>query len=281
VDVNDPYFEGAVGFTKRPALLDAIDWIGGWPTVRGGTGASDTSVAAPAAQPGETTTHRQIVARPDRPAGVIWTEGFGGDAIGSAWAWVRPPAPETVEVDGGVLRIDTQAADLFEESNNASVLVREAIGDDWLAETRVRLSVPAEGCCFNYVQAGLVAYGDDDNFIKLVHVSIWNTRQTEFAKELGPVPAGYPRYGNTVVGAPGEWTWLRVVKRTGGAHLPDGRYGGTERYTAYTSLDGITWTQGGTWTHDLGNDVRIGLVAMGGSGFEAEFDYVTLSGVRR
>jgi arabinan endo-1,5-alpha-L-arabinosidase len=281
VDVNDPYFEGAIGFTKRPALLDAIDWIGGWPTVRGGAGASDTSVPAPAAQPGDTTTHRQSVTRPDRPAGLTWTEGFEGDAIDPTWTWVRAPAPDTIAVTGGVLRMETQAADLFEDSNNASVLLREAPGDDWLVETRVRLSVPAEGCCFNFVQAGLVAYGDDDNFIKLAHVSIWNTRQTEFAKELGPVPAGYPRYGNTVVGAPGEWTWLRVVKRTGGAHLPEGLYGGTEQYTAYTSLDGITWTRGGTWTHHLGNDVRIGLVAMGGSGFEAEFDYVTLSGVRR
>ena len=101
-----------------------------------------------------------------------------------------------------------------------------------MVETKVHLNVPPEGCCFNYVQAGLVIYGDDDNFIKLAHVSIWDTRQTEFAKELFPVPAGYPRYGNTVVGPPGDWTWLRIVKRT--------YQGGEEDYTAYTSPDGIT-----------------------------------------
>ena len=281
VDVDDPYFEGAVGFTKRPALLDAIDWIEGWPTVRGGAGASDTSVAAPAAQVGDKTTHRATAIRPDRPAGTTWVEPFDGNSVDPAWTWVRSPAPETFGVSGGVLRLDTQAADLFEGSNSASVLTRAAPGDDWLVETKVRLSVPPEGCCFNYVQAGIVAYGDDDNFIKLAPVSIWNTRQTEFAKEIGPVPAGYPRYGNTVVGAPGEWTWLRIVKRSGGAHLAEGLYGGPEQYTAYTSLDGVQWTRGGTWTHHLGGDVRIGLVAMGGSGFEAEFDYVTLSAVRR
>jgi arabinan endo-1,5-alpha-L-arabinosidase len=32
--------------------------------------------------------------------------------------------------------------------------------------------------------------------------------------------------------------------------------------------------RGGTWTHDLGPDESIGLVAMGGSGFTAYFDYV-------
>ena len=32
--------------------------------------------------------------------------------------------------------------------------------------------------------------------------------------------------------------------------------------------------RGGTWTHVLGDNARIGLVAMGGTGFTAEFDYV-------
>ena len=38
--------------------------------------------------------------------------------------------------------------------------------------------------------------------------------------------------------------------------------------------EGTIWTKGGTWTHDLGTDARIGLVSMGGSGFTANFDYV-------
>ena len=41
IDVEDPYFDGAVGFTKRPALLDPVDWIDGWPVVDGGRFASD------------------------------------------------------------------------------------------------------------------------------------------------------------------------------------------------------------------------------------------------
>jgi arabinan endo-1,5-alpha-L-arabinosidase len=176
--------------------------------------------------------------------------------------------------------MDTQAADLFEGSNNASVLTEDAPAGNYVVETKVRLSVPAEGCCFNYVQAGLVVMANDDEFVKLTHVSIWNTRQTEFAKEVAPNQAGYPRYGNTVVGPPGEWTWLRIVKQTSGSHAASGPYGGRERYTAYTSHDGVTWSKGGTWTHRLGDDARIGLVAMGGSGFVAEFDYVHVSRLR-
>ena len=267
VDQYDPYFENAVGFTKRPVLLDAVDWIGGWPTVRGGLWASDTPQQAPAAQPGQHTNYSTPVALEDVPRDLIpeLSDEFDGTTLSGQWSWVRQPAAGTYGLEGGTFRFDTQAADLYVDSNNASVLVEDAPDDNYMVETKVRLNVPAEGCCFNYVQAGLVVYGNDDNFVKLAHVSIWDTRQTEFAKELSPVPAGYPRYGNTVVGPPGEWTYLRIVKRTNA---------GKELYTAYTSSTGAIWTKGGTWTHDLGTDARIGLVSMGGSGFTANFDYV-------
>jgi arabinan endo-1,5-alpha-L-arabinosidase len=266
VDRRDPYFEGAVGFTRRPVLLDALDWVNGWPTVRGGLWASDSSQPAPAAQPGSTTNYRMKSPPLDQPAELIslLSDEFNG-SLGSQWSWVREPAAGTYSISSETFDFDTQAADLFVDSNNASVLLEAVPDGNYIVEAKVRLNLPAEGCCFNYVQAGLVIYGDDDNFIKLAHVSIWETRQTEFAKELSPVPEGYPRYGNTVVGAPDEWTYLRIVRRTN----KEG-----EVYTAYTSVDGVNWVRGGAWTHQLGSNAHIGLVSMGGSGFTANFDYV-------
>jgi arabinan endo-1,5-alpha-L-arabinosidase len=271
VDQDDPYFAGAVGFTKRPVLLDALDWIDGWPTVRGGLWASDNPEHAPAAQPGTQTNYHLQTPKPQEPGQLIGSasDEFNG-ALGAQWSWVREP-DEGTSVTAETFNFDTQAADLYVDSNNASVLLESAPNGNYVVETRVRLNLPAEGCCFNYVQAGLVIYADDDNFIKLVHVSIWETRQTEFAKELFPVPDGYPRYGNTVVGPPGEWTYLRIVKQN---------RAGEEHYTAYTSTDGITWVRGGTWTHELGSEASIGLVSMGGSGFTAEFDYVRVYKLR-
>ena len=205
VDRNDPYFEGAVGFTKRPVLLDAIDWVDGWPTINGGRGISTRPTAAPAAQPGETTTHHPAAGRRDRAGTPIssLSDTFAGNELASRWSWVRQPDPSSWSVSGGQLRIDTQAADLFEDSNNASVLVERAPQGNFVVETRVRIDVPAEGCCFNYVQAGLVLYENDNSFVKLAVVSIWNTRQTEWAKEVPPGEPGYPRYGNSIVGPPG------------------------------------------------------------------------------
>jgi arabinan endo-1,5-alpha-L-arabinosidase len=274
IDQYDPYFEGAVGFTKRPVLLDAIDWIDGWPTVRGGLWASDTPQQAPAAQPGQHTNYNTPKPREDVPRELLtaYSDEFNGATLSGQWSWVRQPAAGTYGLEGGTFRFNTQAADLFEGSNNASVLIEDAPDDNYMVETRVRLNVPAEGCCFNYTQAGLVIYANDDNYVKLAHVSIWETRQTEFAKEVFPVPAGYPRYGNTVVGPPGEWTYLRIVRRISG---------GQEHYTAYTSSTGEIWTKGGTWTHALGTDAKIGLVSMGGAGFVANFDYVRVYTISR
>jgi arabinan endo-1,5-alpha-L-arabinosidase len=280
VDRHDPYFEGAVGFTKRPALLDPLDWINGWPTVRAGNWASDERMPAPAAQPGTRTQYRPHPPRDIRLGQLnsALSDEFNGTTLDPRWTWVREPATTTYGLGDGTFRFDTQAADLFEDSNNASVLTEAAPSGDYVVETKVKLNVPAEGCCFNFVQAGLVIYSNDDNYVKLTHVSIFETRQTEFAKELSPVPTGYPRYGNTVVGPPDEWTYLRIARQRG-HNENDER--GEERYTAYTSRDGTHWVRGGTWTHNLGSGARIGLVSMGGSGFVANFDYVRVYRLHR
>ena len=266
VNSNDPYFAGAVGFTKRPVLMDALDWVNGWPTVRGGLWASDSPQPAPVAQPNIKSTYTVKTPALDVPGTLIGSlsDEFNG-TLGAQWSWVREPASGTYSVSSETFNFDTQAADLYVDSNNASVLTESAPSNNYVVEAKVKINLPSEGCCFNYVQAGLVIYRDDDNFIKLVPVSIWETRQTEFAKELAPVPTGYPRYGNTVVTAPGEWTYLRIVKRSNSEG---------ELYTAYISLDGVNWERGGTWTHQLGSNAHIGLVSMGGSGFTANFDYV-------
>ncbi|WP_433300241.1 family 43 glycosylhydrolase [Actinoplanes sp. CA-030573] len=50
-DPDFPPITGANGatlnLTKRPLMIDRLDWIGGWPVVRAGAGASSAAVAAP------------------------------------------------------------------------------------------------------------------------------------------------------------------------------------------------------------------------------------------
>ena len=271
VDRKHPYYAGDVGYTKRPALLDPLDWRAGWPTVRGGAGPSARPLPGPAAQPGERTAYHPHWVRDARPAKPDRTlsDGFSGTALSDRWTWVRPDQAD-YSVSSGTLQWHTQNADLHPESGGAlaSVLSERAPRGRYVVETKVRVDFPTDAtCCQNYAQGGLVIYGDDGNYVKLASVSIWDTRQTEFGKEITPQPTGYPNYGNTVVGPVGDWTYLRIV------HIGD-------RYTAYTSLDGRHWDRGGTWTHHLGAHPRIGLVSMGAAGYTSSFDYVRVSRLR-
>ncbi|MDB4945901.1 MAG: Arabinan endo,5-alpha-L-arabinosidase [Labilithrix sp.] len=290
VDRNDPYFEGAVGYTRRPMLLDRLTWNEGWPQVRQGLGPSDTPQLAPLAaapaRPAVTALQRSIynmfldgldpnayLLALDRVGGDIAqlplvsasSDEFEGSALDARWSWVRPPAPADFGVADGSFRFATQGGELFGGVNNAAVAIEAAPAGNWVVETKVDLDLPAEGCCFNYVQAGLVVYGSDDAYVKLVHTSIWETRQIEFAKEvLAPAP-GYPAYGSGVGAPPAKTTWLRIAKVT---------VSGTEKYVSYSSIDGVHFERGAVWEHALGAGAKIGLVAFGGTGFNAHFDHV-------
>lgn len=274
VDRTDPYFAGGTA-TKRPALLDRLDWIDGWPVANGGLGPSDTPQQAPVVQPGRETEAAIGVPQPDPlgPADSTFSVDFATlptDTVGpdpavppGSWQWIRPPAAETVGLVDGTLRFATQAGDLADHT--VGILTEPTPPGDYAVETRVRLDLPPEGCCQNFVQAGLVIYGDDNNYIKLVHQSVEETRQIVFTKAVGPVPRRTPHEGNAVVGPAATWMYLRIIKRTRADE---------ETYTAYSSRDGTNWLRGSTWTDTFGRDARIGLVAMGGEGFTAAFDYV-------
>jgi arabinan endo-1,5-alpha-L-arabinosidase len=267
VDRTDPYFAPDPGFTKRPAMLDPLDWVRGWPQVRAGRWASDDRMPAPATSKGRPSRYRAHPVTPERTGRALgaYSDDFES-GLDPRWTWRRQPAPEAYAVENGAFRCDTQAGDLSVANNTAPVLSRAAPRGDFVVEATLRLNLPPEGCCHNYAQAGLVlTSGDaraDDTFVKLVHVSIWETRQTEWAKEVPSAPAEYPRYGNGVVGPPGEVTRLRIVVD---------RRAGADRYTAYTGQPGRPLVRGGTWTHDLGRAPRIGLVSMGVIGFTAQF----------
>lgn len=276
VDRRDPYFATDPGFTKRPVLLDPLDWVGGWPSVRAGRWASDRPASVPATRARKPSAYRPRPAPPLRLGRVLpaYSDDFE-DGLERRWTWTREPEPGTYGVENGVLRFDTQAGDLHVDSDTASVLGRPGPSGDHVVDVRVALDLPPEGCCQNYVQGGFVLRSNDENaddrFVKLVHASIWETRQTEWAKEVPEAPTGYPRYGNGVVGPPGTVTTLRVVVD---------RRQGKDRYTAWTRQDRRGWVHGGTWTHRLGPDAGIGLVSMGGKGYTSRFLDVTTRQMR-
>ena len=140
---------------------------------------------------------------------VVWSEDFSGP-LGPEWTWVREPA---ATVASGQLVWPTQAGDLTGTGNDASVLLRDAPAGAYTVEAKVTIDLGVH-TVRNYQQAGLVIYRGDDDFLRLTHVAIWNTRTTEYGKEqVSDSTAGQPAYGSMLVAPPADTTWLRLAHR--------------------------------------------------------------------
>jgi arabinan endo-1,5-alpha-L-arabinosidase len=202
---------------------------------------------------------------PPRVGEVVFADQFDDGSLDPSWTWVRGPDPAATET-GGVLRWPTQPGDLVGPDETASVLLRDAPAGAYTVEAKLAIDLGVDDVR-NYQQAGLVAYLDDDHFLRFSHVAIWNTRQTEFGKEM-PFADG-TSWGGMAVGTPAPVTWLRLSHRIDPAN-------GEHEFRAASSRDGRHWTWGGVWTLPAGTQPRIGLISHGGAGAVAEFDYIRI-----
>lgn len=251
-DLHDPYAEVTL---ERDRLR-----VGSAP-VRLSSGGTvvDNVVVTPAAQDA-----RELAPVPQ--AGALITGEEFDDASTPALTWVRENPQARVE--DGQLRWPVEGTDLTGGGNQAGLLLHDAPDDgDWIAQTKVHLDLGTDEIR-NYQQAGLVAHATDDDFARLGTVAIWNTRQTEFGREVAAAPDGRTSYGGALVGTAAPTMWLRLAhhRTAEGEHL----------YRAGTSRDGRTWTWGATWALGAGTEPRIGLYSHGGASpaAVASFDHL-------
>jgi arabinan endo-1,5-alpha-L-arabinosidase len=262
IDRRDPYLDEPFGINQRPMLLDRLDWIDGWPTVRAGRWASEDPQRAPATTPGGGAPPVTEAAPPPHVGRLLprYSDEFDDGILDPTWSFAGEPSGEEA---GGGYRWPTQAGDLVGPGATASALLRNPPDGPWTVQTKVAIDLGVDEVR-NYQQAGLVVHAGGDLFLRLSHVAIWNTRQTEFGKEM-PFAAGRS-WGGMAVGTPAAVTWLRVSHRVDPAN-------GEHEYRAASSRDGRHWTWGGVWTLPPASRPRIGLVSLGGEGAVADFDY--------
>jgi beta-xylosidase len=209
-----------------------------------------------------------------------------------SYAGGRQPDPGQVSLQArpGYFRFRTDDRELTRENppeaDRTRILIEDAPAGDFTAEIKLDFNVPVEDVPVFFQQAGIFIYENDDKYVRLDHVAIFNTRQIEFGKEKPdptPTTGDGPRerrFGGTVLDNPEQVTWLRIVARTNPTT-------GEQVYTPYSSVDGVNYDRGGAWT--FGGPVsfrpdeplvnrKIGISAFGGRDgqtfYNADFDYI-------
>jgi PKD repeat protein len=196
-----------------------------------------------------------------------YRDDFNGTDLGSGWDVVR--RDQQLSVSNGTLKIPTENGDVYGGTNNAKNIVLRALPSGaWTAITKVK-----EAGSLQYHQAGLIVYGDDDNYTKFDRLATNTsgspvTEKFEFINEV----AGTPRNGsgdstgNLPASFPQDY-YLRIVSD------------GTQIRGSY-STDGTTWIDVGQ-PANLPPNARVGVFALDNAAatpVTAEFDYFTLDG---
>ncbi len=92
---------------------------------------------------------------------------FKTDELGDHWSWVRENSGNwSLSKKPGSLVITSAKGDITDENSDAENILLQSANTDWTIETKIVCSRKPSGFSQN---AGMVAYQDDDNFVKLVY----------------------------------------------------------------------------------------------------------------
>jgi PKD repeat protein len=188
------------------------------------------------------------------------SDEFDGDRLnGCRWSKIVRENPERYSVGNGVLALQAGPGDMFGGSQSAeNLILQQARSGSWTVETRMSYEAVA-----NYQQAGLMLYGDDNNWAKfgLLHINgrvleyVWeqnNSPRRDPSQDVLPVQDGFP-----------STLWMRLTSD------------GVDVRASY-SVDGQTWqAMGRPVPLSAIPDPHVGLFGFtaGGPQNTATFDY--------
>lgn len=198
----------------------------------------------------------------------VYTINFGyaikgsdefSDILGSQWRWVREnPNNWSLAKNPGAMTITSESGDLEGSTNTAkNILIQDAPGD-WVMESKmVFLKRPSS----RYEQAGIIAYQDDDNYLKLTweYNSFFGTasRFVVLGETNGRASTRFTVANAQNIVGNENIVWFRMVKKG-------------NKYSLYYSVDGKEFILIGTTEINL-SDVKAGLVAFNRSGTSTDF----------
>lgn len=97
------------------------------------------------------------------------SDEFNTATLGKNWKWLRENATNwSLSKQSGSLVLTSAKGDLTVANNNAENVLLQSANTDWIVESKLVCSRKPSGFAQN---AGLLAYQDDDHFVKLVYTA--------------------------------------------------------------------------------------------------------------
>ena len=189
------------------------------------------------------------------------SDEFNAATLGKQWQWVREnPATKNLTKTAGSLTITSEVGDVSENSNNAKNIVLQSANSDWTAETKFT-------CSRNPSQpenAGIIAYENDNNFVKLQLRAVTKTSRSGRANgslETQPGTLDLLIEENGIAKSMASFNLRNEVTGDKALILKLEKKGSL--YTAYYSLDGVKFDKLGSADISL-KDIKAGLIACDG-----------------
>lgn len=190
----------------------------------------------------------------------VYLVNFGPKAVSdefksapaSAWAVLGENKADW-KVESGALAITTAAGDLTLANNNAANVFVQSANTDWTIDTKLTCSdtpgMPAQN-------AGIIAYQDNDNFVKLVYSAQMFRRGRQGSGASIQLTSEENGFAKTTVntnteGVENNVVWLRLQKSG-------------DVYTAFYSADGKKFVEAGKLEIGL-KDIQAGVIACDGA----------------
>ncbi|MCW8850863.1 MAG: glycoside hydrolase family 3 C-terminal domain-containing protein [Melioribacteraceae bacterium] len=188
------------------------------------------------------------------------SDEFNDASVGNQWEWLRENQDaHSFSKKPGSLTIRSEVGDVSESTNNAKNILLQSANNDWTIQTKLVCSrAPSQP-----ENAGILAYENDDNFVKLMFRAVIKTTRPGWSNapqvNAGTVDLIIEENGiakslaafklkDEIVGD--NWLLLKLEKRG-------------SLYTAYYSFDGEKYEKLGTADMML-KDIKAGLIVCDG-----------------
>ena len=139
-----PYIPTVNGYTARQLMLDALDWVNGWPKTRGGYGPSDATMPqpVPAAQPGATNGYVASIFVSDQPGTAIAasSDDFNESTLSSQWHFIHNTPAYTL--NGSSYVVPSSGAESSVDPQDLPILAEPEPAGSYMIEVKESFDVP-------------------------------------------------------------------------------------------------------------------------------------------